>query len=70
MSRMSEINTQAESLVLDAVCEPGIVSDYDILNFVNDRLPITVDLDFIESILDKFFGDDWAGGCDIPSNYN
>ncbi len=55
MSRMSELNTQAESLVLDAVCEPGIVSDYDILNFVNDRLPITVDLNFIESVLDKFF---------------
>ena len=70
MSCMGELNIQAEKLVLDAVCEPGVVSDYDILNFVNDRLPITVDLKFIENVLDKFFGDDWAGGCDIPSNYN
>ena len=69
MSRMSELAIQAERLVIDAISEAGIMSERDILEYVNDRLPVEVDARFIESVLDKFFGDDWAGGCDIPS-YN
>ena len=69
MSRMSDLAIQAESLVIDAISEAGIMSERDILEYVNDRLPIEVDASFVESVLDKFFGDDWAGGCDIPS-YN
>lgn len=70
MSRMSDLAIQAENLVIEAMEVPGIVTDFDVLEYVNERLSVEVDLQFIESVLDKFFGDDdWAGGCDIPS-YN
>ncbi len=69
MSRMSDLALMAENLVIDAMSEPGVMSDRDVLEYVNERMPIEVDLSFIESVLDKFFGDDWAGGCDITS-YN
>lgn len=69
MSRMSDLVLMAENLVIDAMSVPGIVTDRDVLEYVNERLPIEVNLWFVESVLDKFFGDDWAGGCDIPS-YN
>jgi hypothetical protein len=73
MSRMSkrdilEYVNQAERLVIDAISEEGIMSERDILEYVNDRLPIEVDARFIESVLDKYLGDDWYGG-DIRS-YN
>lgn len=67
MSRMSELYIDAENLVIDAMSEPGVMTDNDVLNYVNERLPINVDLEFVEHVLDKFFGDDWAGGADIPS---
>jgi hypothetical protein len=66
---MSDLVLMAENLVIDAMSVPGIVTDRDVLEYVNERLPIEVNLWFVESVLDKFFGDDWAGGCDIPS-YN
>jgi hypothetical protein len=69
MSRMSDLVLMAENLVIDAMSVPGIVTDRDVLEYVNERLPIEVNLWFVESVLDKFFGDDWAGGCDITS-YN
>lgn len=67
MSRMSELYMDVERLVIDAMSEPGVMSDKDVLNYVNERSPINISLDVIEFILDKFFGDDWAGGADIPS---
>ena len=69
MSRMSDLVLMAENLVIDAMSVPGIVTDRDVLEYVNERLPIEVNLWFVESVLDKYFGDDWAGGCDINS-YN
>jgi hypothetical protein len=66
---MSDLVLMAENLVIDAMSVPGIVTDRDVLEYVNERLPIEVNLWFVESVLDKFFGDDWAGGCDITS-YN
>jgi len=69
MSRMSDLAIQAENLVIEAMEVPGIVTDFDVLEYVNERLSVEVDLQFVESVLDKFFGDDWAGGCNIPS-YN
>jgi hypothetical protein len=69
MSRMSDLALMAENLVIDAMSEPGVVTDRDVLEYVNERLPIEVSLWFVESVLDKYFGDDWAGGCDIKT-YN
>lgn len=60
MSRMGELAMKAESLVIDAMGEPGVMSDSDVLQYVNDRMPINVDMEFVASVLDKFFGDDWA----------
>lgn len=69
MSRMSDIVLMAENLVIDAMGEPGVMTDRDVLNYVNERLPIEINLEFVESVLDKFFGEDWAGDGDITS-YN
>ena len=60
MSKMSEVYIEAVNLVHDAMGEPGVMTDNDVLNYVNDRLPIKVDLDFVEEVLDKFFNDEWA----------
>lgn len=62
---MAELYMEAEELVIDAMAEPGVMSDNDVLNYVNERLPITVGLDFIESVLDKFYGDDWASDYEL-----
>ena len=69
MSRMSDLAIMAEQLIVDAISTPGVMSDRDVLEYVNERMPVEIDMWFVESVLDKFFGDDWAGGCDIPS-YN
>ena len=60
MSKMSELFIEAENLVYDAMGEPGVMTDNDVLNYVNERLPIRVDLEFVETVLDKFFGDEWV----------
>ena len=60
MSKMAELYTDAERLVYDAMGEPGVMSDNDVLEYVNERLPITVDLAFVEEVLDRFYGDEWA----------
>lgn len=62
---MAELYMEAEELVIDAMAEPDVMSDNDVLNYVNERLPITVGLDFIESVLDKFYGDDWASDYEL-----
>lgn len=59
MSKMSELYIEAVNLVHDAVSEPGVMSDNDVLDYVNERLPIKVDLKFVEEVLDNFFGDEW-----------
>ena len=69
MSRMSDLAIQAENLVIEAMGVSGIMTDQDVLEYVNDHMPIYVDLAFVESVLDKYFGDDWCGGADIRS-YN
>lgn len=69
MSRMSDLVIQAENLVIEAMGVSGIMTDRDVLEYVNDRMPVYVDLAFVESVLDKYFGDDWYGGADIRS-YN
>ena len=69
MSRMSDLAIMAEQLIVDAISTPGVMSDRDVLEYVNERMPVEIDMWFVESVLDKFFGDDWAGGCDINS-YN
>jgi hypothetical protein len=69
MSRMSDLAIMAEQLIVDAISTPGVMSDRDVLEYVNERMPVEIDMWFVESVLDKFFGDDWAGGCDITS-YN
>jgi len=66
MSRMSDLVLEIEELVVDAVSTPGIMMDTEILDYVNDRCSVRVSLDMIEAVMDKFFGDDWAGGCDFP----
>ncbi len=65
MSKMSEIYIEAVNLVYDAMGEPGVMTDNDVLNYVNDRLPIKVDLDFVEEVLDKFFNDEWAADYEL-----
>ncbi len=69
MSYMSDLAMKAEALVIDAMAEPGVMSDHDVLEYVNERMPIEVDMAFVESVLDKFFGEDWIGDYDVPS-YN
>lgn len=66
MSRMSDLYLEVQELVVDAVSTPGIVMDTDVLNYVNDRCSVEVDLDMIETILDSFFGEDfWPEGVVI-----
>jgi hypothetical protein len=60
MSKMSQVYIEAVNLVYDAMAEPGVITDNDILDYVNDRLPIKVDITFVEEVLDKFFNDEWA----------
>lgn len=59
MSRMGEIAMMAETLVIDAMAEDYVTTDSDVLNYVNERLPITVTMEFVTGVLDKFFGEDW-----------
>jgi len=66
MSRMSDLYLEVQELVVDAVSTPGIVMDTDVLNYVNDRCSVEVDLETIEAILDSFFGEDfWPEGVVI-----
>jgi len=59
MARMSDLHLQVQELVVDAVSTPGIVYDTDVLNYVNDRCSVEIDLETIETILDTFFGEDY-----------
>lgn len=69
MSRMADLAIRAENLVIEAMGVSGIMTDLDVLEYVNEHMPVYVDLAFVESVLDKYFGDDWYGGTDIYS-YN
>jgi hypothetical protein len=63
---MSDLYLEVQELVVDAVSTPGIVMDTDVLNYVNDRCSVEVDLETIEAILDSFFGEDfWPEGVVI-----
>lgn len=59
MSRMSDLYQEVQELVVDAVSTPGIMYDTDVLNYVNDRCSVEVDLETIETILNTFFGEDY-----------
>ena len=59
MSRMSDLYLEVQELVVDAVSTPGIMYDTDVLNYVNDRCSVEVDLETIETILNTFFGEDY-----------
>ena len=59
MSRMSDLYQEVQELVVDAVSTPGIFYDTDVLDYVNDRCSVEVDLETIETILDTFFGEDY-----------
>ena len=59
MSRMSDLYLEVQELVVDAVGTPGILYDTDVLNYVNDRCSVEVDLETVETILDTFFGEDY-----------
>ena len=59
MSKMSDLQLQIQELVVDAVSTPGIFYDTDVLEYVNERCPVEVDLETIEGILDMFFGEDY-----------
>lgn len=59
MSRMSDLYQEVQELVVDAVSTPGIMYDTDVLNYVNDRCSVEIDLETIETILDTFFGEDY-----------
>lgn len=66
MAKMSDLYLEIQELVVDAVSTPGIVYDTDVLQYVNDRCSVEVDLDIIETILDSFFGDNfWPEGVVI-----
>lgn len=56
---MADLHLQIQELVVDAVSTPGIVYDTDVLNYVNDRCSVEIDLETIETILDTFFGEDY-----------
>lgn len=59
MSKMSDLYLEVQELVVDAVSTPGIMYDTDVLNYVNDRCSVEIDLETIETILDTFFGEDY-----------
>ena len=59
MSRMSDLYLEVQELIVDAVSTPGIMYDTDVLNYVNDRCSVEVDLETIETILNTFFGEDY-----------
>jgi hypothetical protein len=56
---MSDLYLEVQELIVDAVSTPGIMYDTDVLNYVNDRCSVEVDLETIETILDTFFGEDY-----------
>jgi hypothetical protein len=58
---MSDLVLMAENLVIDAMSEPGVMSDRDVLEYVNERMPVEVGMWFVESVLEKFFGEDAPG---------
>jgi hypothetical protein len=63
MSRMSDLDLEIQELVVDAISTPGLMYDTQILQYVNDRCSVEVNLETIESILDRFFGEDfWQDG--------
>ena len=59
MSRMSDLYLEVQELVVDAVSTPGIFYDTDVLDYVNDRCSVEVDLETVEAILDSIFGEDY-----------
>lgn len=59
MSKMADLYLEVQELVVDAVSTPGIMYDTDVLNYVNDRASVEVDLETIETILDTFFSEDY-----------
>ena len=66
MSRMSDLHLELQELVGDAISTSGIMYDTDVLNYVNERCSVQVDLATIESILDQFYGEDfWHDGVVI-----
>jgi hypothetical protein len=56
---MADLHLQIQELVVDAVSTPGIFYDTDVLEYVNERSSVQVDLETIEGILDMFFGEDY-----------
>jgi len=63
MSRMSDLDLEIQELVVDAISTPGLMYDTQILQYVNDRCSVEVNLETIEGILDRFFGEDfWENG--------
>ncbi|NDB60696.1 hypothetical protein EB001_19960 [bacterium] len=63
MSRMSDLDLEIQELVVDAISTPGLLYDTQILQYVNDRCSVEVNLETIEGILDRFFGEDfWENG--------
>lgn len=66
MSRIGALHLEIQELVVDAVSTSGIMYDTDVLNYVNERCSVKVDLDTIERILDQFYGEDfWPEGVVI-----
>ena len=63
MSHMSDLDLEIQELVVDAISTPGLMYDTQILQYVNDRCSVEVNLETIEGILDRFFGEDfWENG--------
>jgi len=69
---MKEMAIKAEELVLESLSVYGIITPRVSLEYVNEHMPIEVDISFVEACYDKYFGeDDWSGGCDFSSiNHN
>jgi len=59
MSRMSDLDLEIQELVVDAISTPGLMYDTQILQYVNDRCSVEVNLETVEAILDRFFGEDF-----------
>lgn len=58
MAKMSDLHLELSELVGDALSTPGVLSDYDVFNYVNERCSIVVTLEQIDNVMDQFFGDD------------
>ena len=57
MSYMSDLALEVDQTIIDATCDPDVVTEDDILAYVNKRIPISVTWRYIETVLHREYGE-------------